>query len=67
MIENKMCHDITTDKFDFEIQTYQPKEYKSKMIVGNINIYQEKHFNKLQKIMWKIFFGVEIIDTNEKF
>ena len=32
MVENQMCHDITTDKFDFELQTYQPKEYKSKII-----------------------------------
>ena len=67
MIENQMRNDITTDKFNFELQTYQPKEYKSKMIVGNINIYQEKHFNKLQKIMWKILLGMEIIDVNEKF
>ena len=66
MIENQMCHDITTDKFDIELQTYKPKEYKSKIIIGNMNIYREKRFNKLQKIMWKIFFGAEIIDVNEK-
>lgn len=65
MIENQMCNDITTDKFDFELQTYKPIEYKSKMNIGNIDVYQEKHFNKLQKLMWKILLGIEIIDINK--
>lgn len=65
MLENQMFNDITTNKFDFELQTYQPKKYKTKMIVGDINIYQEKHFNKLQKIMWKFLLGIEITDINE--
>lgn len=65
MLENEMCNDITTDKFDIELQIYQPKEYKSKMIIGNVTIWHEKRFNKSQKIMQRILLGVEIIDVNE--
>lgn len=50
-----------------ELNVYHPKKYKSKMIVGNINIFQEKHFNKLQKTMWKILLGIEIIDIDKEF
>lgn len=64
-IENQMCRDITTDAFDFETRTYKPIEYKSKMNIGNIDVYHEKHFNKLQKLMWKILLGIEITDINK--
>jgi hypothetical protein len=68
MIENQMCDDITTDKFDYELNTYKPKKYKSKMVVGNnFTVYNEKHFNKIQKAMWKILLGIKIIDVNEEF
>ena len=39
--------------------------YRSKMIIGNTTVYQEKHFNKLQKIMWRILLGIKIEDVNE--
>lgn len=67
MLENNMCNDITLDKFDKELLTYKPKKYKSKMIIGNMSVYQEKHFNRLQKIMWKMLLGIDIIDVNVEF
>ena len=67
MLENNMCNDITSDKFDEELLVYKPKKYKSKMIIGNMDIYQEKHFNRLQKIMWKTLLGVDIIDVDVEF
>ena len=76
-IENSMCHDITTDEFDLEQELYAKerellridyketlnvKEYKSSMIIGNITISNVKKFNWLQKMMFKIFFGIDIKD-----
>ena len=76
-IENSMCHDITTDEFDLEQELYvkerellridyketlNVKEYKSSMIIGNITINNVKKFNWLQKMMIKIFFGIDIKD-----
>lgn len=40
--------------------------YKSKIQVGNFTIYNEKHFNKLQKIMWKLLLGIKIENVNVK-
>lgn len=44
------------------------KPLKSDMVIGNVHIYNTKKFNKLEKFMWKKFFGIEIkeIDNNEK-
>ena len=67
MLENNMCNDITLDKFDEELLVYKPKKYKSKMIIGNMDIYQEKHFNRLHKKMWKILLGIDIIDVDVEF
>ena len=40
--------------------------YKSKIQCGSYTIFQEKHFNKLQKIMWKFLLGIKIEDVNVK-
>ena len=39
-------------------------KYKSSMIIGNMTINNIKHFNWLQKLMFKIFFGIKIKDIN---
>ena len=79
-IENSMCYDITQDSFDEEQELYAKeqeliridyketlniKKYKSKLLVGNITISNIKHFNWLQKLMFKIFFGIKIEDIKE--
>ena len=38
--------------------------FKSKIKIGDAIIYQPKHFNKLQKLMWNILLGIEIEDVN---
>lgn len=41
-------------------------DYKSKIIIGNAEIQNTKHFNKLNKFMFKYLFGVKIEDIEEK-
>lgn len=38
------------------------KKYKSILIIGNIQIKNTKHFNWFQKKMFKLIFGIKIID-----
>ncbi len=38
---------------------------KSKILVGNLTIMNTKHFNWLNKLMFKIFFGIKIEDYKE--
>lgn len=38
------------------------KNYRSKLIIGNMRINNTKHFNWVQKLMWKLFFRIQIID-----
>lgn len=79
-VENSMCYDITQDSFDEEQELYAKeqeliridyketlnlKKYKSKMIIGNITISNVNHFNWLQKLMFKIFFGIKVEDIKE--
>ena len=70
MIENSMCHDITTEEFDKELNEYTlsvnlPKP-KSKIMIGsNTIIFNDRHFNWLQKKMWKILLGIKIEDIKE--
>lgn len=62
-IENSMCADITSDNFDYELMTYEPKKYKSEMNVGDIKVMNTKHFNWINKIFWKMLLGIEIKDV----
>lgn len=41
------------------------ENYHSALIVGNIRINNIKHFNWFQKKMWKLFFGIKIIDLEK--
>lgn len=41
------------------------RKYKSTMVIGNFTINNIKHFNWLQKLMFKIFFGIKIEDIKE--
>lgn len=36
--------------------------YKSKMIIGNIILMQNKHYNWFRKLMYKIIFDIKIVD-----
>lgn len=70
MIENSMCHDITTEEFDKELNEYTlsvnlPKP-KSKIMIGsNTIIFNDRHFNWLQKKMWRLLLGIKIEDVEE--
>ena len=79
-VENSMCWDITSDEFDLEQKLYtketellridskevlEKPKYKSSMVIGNITINNIKHFNWLQKIMFRIFFGIKIENIKE--
>ena len=51
---------------EFTIKPYKPK-YKSQICIsGQQGVFLEKKFNKLQKAMWKMLLGVEIIDVNNE-
>ncbi len=41
------------------------ENYHSKLIIGNIQINNIKHFNWFQKIMWKLMFGIKIINLEK--
>lgn len=41
------------------------RKYKSTMVIGNIIVNNIKHFNWLQKLMFKIFFGIKIEDIRK--
>lgn len=44
---------------------YREPEPKSKLLVGNMTIFNTKHFNWLNRIMFKIFFGITIKNIKE--
>lgn len=75
-----MCNDITSASFDLDQELYvkeqelirmdykedlKVKNYRSKLIIGNIQINNIKHFNWFQKIMWKLMFGIKIINLEK--
>jgi len=59
-IENSMCYDITSDAFDEELIGYKPQKYKAEIIIGNIKVYNTKHFNWVNRMFWKILLGIDI-------
>ena len=46
-----------------ENKTYRPK---SKITIGNMEIYLEKKFNWFNKLMFKLLFGLEVEILGEK-
>ena len=72
MIENSMCHDVTFEKLilDKELEEYTlsvnlPKP-KSKIMIGsNTIVFNDRHFNWLQKKMWRLLLGIKIEDVEE--
>lgn len=46
-------------------ETLNLPKYKSSLKIGNITINNIKHFNWLQKLMFKIFFGIKIEDIKK--
>ena len=60
-IENSMCHDITTDYFDFEQNAFKVEQYNSKIIFNeNFTIMTKRKYNCFHKLMYKLFFGIKI-------
>ena len=64
-IDNEMCHDITTDEFDIELQEFKMPNPKSRMTIGNLVIMNKKHFSWFHKLMWRIILGIKIEDIKE--
>ena len=56
--QNNCTSDIYTTNFIPE------EEYKSKVLLGNIIIFNTKSFNKIQKFFLKKLLGMEIQDIN---
>lgn len=52
-------------KIDATKLNLKPENPKSKTIIGNITIYFPKTFNWLQRKMWKVCFGLEIINLED--
>lgn len=48
------------------ISAIKVPDYKSKIIIGNLEIANTKHFNKLNKLMFKYLFGVKIEDVKKE-
>ena len=49
---------------DNNAHTLHKKHYNSRISLGdNFIIHSEKHFNKLQKFMWKFLLNLDIIDV----
>lgn len=46
-------------------EVIKPPIYKSEMIIHNITIRFEKRFNWLNRLMFKVFFGITIKNIKE--
>lgn len=46
---------------------FENKEYKTKIKIGNLTIFQEKHYNWFRKLMYKFFFDIEIEDMEDSY
>ncbi len=57
---------ITDDKI-YKGNWILEQKMKSKMIIGNLTIFQTKKFNWFNKLMFKIAFGIEIEDIGETY
>ena len=53
------------NKIIAKIENIGSAEHKSKMTIGAITIFNTKHFNWLEKRMWKMLLGVKIEDWEE--
>lgn len=51
---------------EYVTQELQSPLVKSKIIIGNLTIFNTKKFNWLQRKMFKIFFGIEINNLESK-
>ena len=57
---------VTDDKI-YQGNWILEQKMKSKMIIGNLTIFQTKKFNWFNKLMFKIVFGIEIEDIGETY
>lgn len=51
---------------DGAAMVFKPPKNRSILYIGNMTIYNTKHFNWLNKIMFRIFFGIKIEDIKEE-
>ena len=59
-IENSICHDITTDRFDAELLAFEPQKQNSKLKLGNLTFFTDKKINLFHRIMFRILLGVKV-------
>lgn len=58
--------DINTKIVSDDTATIKPPKNRSILHIGNAKVYNTKHFNWLNKIMFRIFFGIKIEDIKEE-
>jgi hypothetical protein len=49
----------------WRVEQYTPPHYKSRMIIGDITVMNQKHFNWFHKLMRRIILGIKIEDIKE--
>ena len=47
----------------YQVPTIKQPNYKSLMDIRSVKVYNEKHFNWFQKIMWRLLLGIKITDV----
>lgn len=50
----------------YQVLTIKNPNYKSLMDICSVKVYNEKHFNWFEKIMWRLLLGIKITDVGEK-
>lgn len=48
------------------IHEFKMPKPKSRMIIGDIKVMNQKHFNWFHKLMWRIILGIKIEDIKEE-
>jgi len=47
----------------YQVLTIKKPNYKSLMDICSVKVYNEKHFNWFQKIIWRLLLGIKITDV----
>lgn len=64
--QKNAIENASNDNVIAKVNSIEHLHTKSLMKFGNIKVYNTKHYNWLQKKIWKLFLGVEIKDYEEK-
>ena len=62
----KLDNNLTTEITTGDVVISLNDNNKSLLEIGNIKIYNIKNFNWLQRKMFKVFFGIKIINLESK-